>query len=263
MRKGNNMKAKEFLEEQKLLIDGFIKDTEKKYDRMDLVALMGSVFLGTLGIFNVFSLPLYGASLLGTAASLYISKILLNKRKEKELARFKKEKSHIEKIESKGLNVSPEVTKKRIDKINSLIVENNKKTKKYKNWKRANNIALIGLGASVVVGTLIPIVGAVATAVTAASKLFTSSKLTKSHEELEFNKNRVNNLITDVNAIKLSKKSTRQRPRRVAQQPKQTKQVRKQRVNARQQQNAQSVQAYVDRLANVKSVNRPKQKAKY
>lgn len=256
------MKDKRFLEEELNVIDEEIKKVSKKYDRKELLSLLGTVFFTTLGTFTVFTIPLLGAALFGGAIASFESKLSNKKRMENELGRLTREKKHISKVLTTGLNTSKELTQKRIRKVNSLIAENNKKTKKYKRWKKANDVALAGVGISLAVATFIPVIGLAAAAVTTGAKLIASNRLNRSHEELQINKNRVNNLITDINTIKLAESSARKRSK----QSSPVKQQAPRKTAEKTSQNAQSVQAYIDKLSQAKQQVSPakvKQKTKY
>lgn len=220
LRKGFNMNIKNELENQKATIDLLIKDTKKKYDRKELISILGSVFCGTVGLFTLISMPLYGVSLLATALGLFLKKKSLDSREKRELLKYEKEKRHIDKISKEGIDVRSETTKKRINKINGLLAENKKKNKTYKDTKLSDNLALFGLGFSVLVTTLIPIVGIIGSGLFTIAKIYTGEKLEKAHEELELNRLRANNIITDINTIKMVQNNTRKK--------KQTKPVQKQ-----------------------------------
>lgn len=205
------MNVKGLLEDQKTTINTLIKDTKKKYDKKELIALLGSIFFGTMGLLTIISMPLYGASLLGAALGCLLKKNSLDKREERELRKYDKEKKHIDKITTKGLDARREINQKRIKTINSLLEENKEKTDNYKRQRISDNLSLLGLGLSVVFTTLVPVVGIIGTGLFTAAKIYTGSKLDESHKELELNRLRANNIITDINTIKTIQNNTRNR----------------------------------------------------
>lgn len=264
------MNIKKILSDQKETIDEITKDTRKKYDRKELISLLSTIFFGTIGLFTTITMPLYGISVLGLAAGCYLKNKSLCAREKKEIERLKKEKRHIDKIQEKGLDVRRETNKKRINKVNSLLDENKKRNDNYKSAKLADNIALIALGGSVVLSVLLPVIGLAGTGLSAIAKLYTGSKLEESHDALELNRLRANNLITDINTIKLVQANAKEkRSKQVSEQQKKVyssknniNQVTARRPQAVSNNNNQAVQELLEKLLKEQEKEKGKEQEK-
>lgn len=182
-------------------LEAEIKEVEKKYERKDLLAMLGSIFFASFGIMSLFGLPVQGLAMICISLGLVKTKSEISKRKQITESRLNRELDHIKKVEAEGLNASPELNAKRKDKLVNLALAARKNNKKLKDVKMSNNFALLGLGLSAVFSAIIPPIGLVSSAIFTIAKAYTESKLTNVKEEHDNLMNRINNIHNDLKII--------------------------------------------------------------
>lgn len=231
-------------------LEAEIKEVEKKYDRKDLLAMLGSVFFASFGIMSLFGLPIQGLAMICISLGLVKTKSEISKRKQITIDRLNREIGHIKKVETEGLNASPELNAKRKDKLVNLALAARKNDKKLKDVKTSNNFALLGLGLSAVFSAIIPPIGLVSSAIFTIAKAYTESKLTSVKEEHDNLMNRINNIHNDLKIIESrpATSTTRKRPVPISDASKKKKAVPKRVPQQAFSKNESIVQQYIDMM---------------
>lgn len=232
-------------------LEAEIKEVEKKYERKDLLAMLGSIFFASFGIMSLFGLPIQGLAMICISLGLVKTKSEISKRKQITESRLNRELDHIKKVEAEGLNASPELNAKRKDKLVNLALAARKNNKKLKDVKTSNNFALLGLGLSAVFSAIIPPIGLVSSAIFTIAKAYTESKLTSVKEEHDNLMNRINNIHNDLKIIESMPSSSNARKKAVTTASPSIKKKTVPRSVPKQQQfskNESIVQQYIDMM---------------